>query len=159
MPASRASRSTIASRATDSSIHGPRYAPRPQVFVHTDVLTHPMRGIRYGPGKSIDAYGPVPPVPPTGHAPAVLDVVEPGAEQAAVGVERRASTVTASARAWLAAMRFSRRSSIHFTGRPRRWAAATTASSSRWQKYFWPKPPPTSPICTRTSVLGHTEHP
>ena len=35
MPIARAAASTICSRATVSNIHGPRYAPRPHVLVHT----------------------------------------------------------------------------------------------------------------------------
>ena len=35
IPAARAAASTICSRATVSNIHGPRYAPRPHVLVHT----------------------------------------------------------------------------------------------------------------------------
>ena len=48
---------------------GPRYAPRPQVFVHTAVLVKPIFGSRYGPGNSIAANAPAPPVPPVGYAP------------------------------------------------------------------------------------------
>ena len=50
--------------------------------------------------------------------------------------------------------RFSRRSSIHFTGRPRRYDASTTAHSSRYTNIFWPKPPPTSRAVTCTWPSG-----
>ena len=66
MPMARATRSIICSRATDSIIQGPRYAPRPHVFVHTAVLVKPSFGSRYGPGNSIATNAPAPPVPPIG---------------------------------------------------------------------------------------------
>ena len=47
-------------------------------------------------------------------------------------------------------MRFSRRVSIHFTGRPRRRASVATATSSGKTCIFSPKPPPTSGAITRT---------
>ena len=62
--------------------------------------------------------------------------------------------VASSWRAWLAAIRFSRRSSIHFTGRPTCLAASSHGRSSRVGYIFWPKPPPTSPNSTRTRFSG-----
>ena len=47
-------------------------------------------------------------------------------------------------------MSASRRSSIHFTGRSRRCAAAATAISSRPTTHFCPNPPPMSGTVTRT---------
>ena len=51
-------------------------------------------------------------------------------------------------------MRFSLRSSIQATGRPRRRASQTTTASSRASGTFWPKAPPTSGATTRRSDSG-----
>ena len=63
-------------------------------------------------------------------------------------------TVIVSSRACWPARRFSRRSSIHLTGRARRLPATTTATSSGSMNIFCPKPPPTSCIITRTRFSG-----
>ena len=68
-------------------------------------------------------------------------------------------TVIRSSRACWPAIRFSRRSSIHFTGRPRRLPASTTATSSGSMNIFCPKPPPTSCMTTRTRFSGSAERP
>ena len=61
----------------------------------------------------------------------------------------------ASERAWFEAIRFSRRSSIHFTGAaPNLNAAAMIAASSRITIIFWPKPPPTSSATARMCDSG-----
>ena len=52
-------------------------------------------------------------------------------------------------RAWPAASRFSRRSSIHFTGAGSLRAASIRHMSSRIGLTFWPKPPPVSRMITR----------
>ncbi len=65
--------------------------------------------------------------------------------------------IVASTRSWRAcadAMRFSRRSSVHLTVALSMCAAMTTEISSRPTNDFRPKPPPTSPICTRTLFSG-----
>ena len=58
-------------------------------------------------------------------------------------------TAACSCRDWPAAMRFSRRSSTHFTGAPALGAASTRHMSSRNTMTFCPKPPPVSRITTR----------
>ena len=65
--------------------------------------------------------------------------------------------IVASTRSWRAcadAMRFSRRSSVHLTVALSMCAAMTMVISSRPTNDFRPKPPPTSPICTRTLFSG-----
>ena len=52
-------------------------------------------------------------------------------------------------RAWPAAIRFSRRSSIHFTAAGSLRAASIRHMSSRSGMTFWPKPPPVSRMITR----------
>ena len=82
-------------------------------------------------------------LPATGNGADVLDEVDRA--RRGCGRRRRApSTVSRSSRACWPAIRFSRRSSIHFTGRPRRLPASTTASSSGSMNIFCPNPPPTS---------------
>ena len=61
-----------------------------------------------------------------------------------------ASISTRASRACDAAARFSRRVSVHLTGRSIRRAAAATARSSGITCIFWPKPPPVSGTMTRT---------
>ena len=55
-------------------------------------------------------------------------------------------------------MRFSRRSSTHFTGRPIARDASTTAHSSRYTNIFWPKPPPTSRAETVTKASSMSRY-
>ena len=88
MPISRAAASTICSRATVSNIHGPRYAPRPHVFVHTarvrsDASGHSVRTGEQQPDERARATGRA-----DRERARVLEVVDVRAEQAAVGVER-----------------------------------------------------------------------
>ncbi len=59
-------------------------------------------------------------------------------------------TLPCSLRECGADSRFSRRSSIHFTGAPRSRDASTTEHSSRNTNIFWPNPPPTSRAVTVT---------
>ena len=108
--------STICSRATVSNIHGPRYAPRPHVFVHTDrvrsdadralVRTGEQQRRRAGRRRRSRRPG-------TRRRPRGGRCTRRGG-----GRRRRARTCTCatSSRAWFDAMRFSRRSSIHFNG-------------------------------------------
>ena len=53
-----------------------------------------------------------------------------------------------------AAIRFSRRSSIHFTAAGSFVAASMTHISSRCTRIFWPKPPPVSRAMARTRCSG-----
>ena len=71
---------------------------------------------------------------------------------AASSVPSSAKAILASPcswRAWPAAMRFSRRSSIHFTAAGSLRAASIRHMSSRSGLTFWPKPPPVSRMITR----------
>ena len=80
--------------------------------------------------------------------------VAPAAPAARRSASAAASSSTRASRAWEAAVRFSRRVSIHFTGRPAARARATTARSSGITCIFWPKPPPVSGTMTRTRLSG-----
>ena len=66
-----------------------------------------------------------------------------------------AMTSSDSSRACPPLIRFSARSSIHFTGRsPSTMAATTTACSSRVGNAFWPNDPPTSRMTMWISSSG-----
>ena len=147
-----ATRSIICSRTTVSISHGPRYEHRPHVFVYTAVAEYDTLGMRYGPVKSMPTNPPEL-LPAAGNAPtsssrcARTAMIRPPSSTAQL-------TVILSSRACCPARRFSRRSSIHLTGRPSRLPATTTATSSGSMNIFCPKPPPTSCMTTRTRFSG-----
>ena len=122
------------SRASDSNCHGPRYAVRPTVFVYTD-LGDEAGAWACGTGRGTAC--------PT--AAAVLDRPRRrvGAARPARGRGARPGCAPSSSNAmrtspcsWRdcpAARRFSRRSSIHFSGAPAPSRAASMRHiSSRW---------------------------
>ena len=118
MPSSSAAMSIICSRARVSIIHGPRYGTRPTTFVQTVRLWKRTLGMRYGPENIISTPPAALMVPPIGYAPASsrwsrsAPRMCPSASKAIVTVQRSLRDVPP-------ATRFSRRSSIHFNGRPR----------------------------------------
>ena len=61
-----------------------------------------------------------------------------------------------SSKAWLVETRSSRRSLVHFTGRPSLRAAAATRISSGYTDALPPNPPPTSGAITRTLLAGRS---
>ena len=127
----------------------------PMVLVHTIDIEKPSRGILYGPGR---ASGPSPPGTPrtrrrrpcARHRDRLDDAVVVDAPCAPCRTRCASGRPTS---------RFSRRSSIHFTGWPSRRDASTTAHSSRNTNIFCPNPPPTSRARDGDAALGDLEVP
>ena len=144
--------SIICSRTTVSIIHGPRYEHRPHVLVNTAVAENPILGILYGPVNSSPTK-PIELLPAAGNDP-TSSTNSARTPRMCASASSAKLTVMRSSRACWPAIRFSRRSSIHLTGRPRRLPANTTATSSGSMNIFCPKPPPTSCMTTRTRFSG-----
>ena len=153
MPSCRATVSIICSR--DQRLHHPRAAvgaAPARVRVHGR-RREPDPGDLVGPGEqqADEADGAAPGSRERRRRPRPA---RRGRRGCAPSASRAKLTVIRSSRACWPAIRFSRRSSIHFTGRPSRLPASTTATSSGIMNIFWPKPPPTSRITTRTRFSG-----
>ena len=120
------------------------------MFVHTIDIENPRRGILYGPGQQLRVDDRRSTADRHRRRATCSMRDRPGSTWSASIAKR---TVPRSLRACPAATRFSRRSSIHLTGRPSSREASTMAHSSRNTNIFWPKPPPTSRAVTRIVAL------
>ncbi len=123
------------------------------MFVYTVFVAKLAFGTRYGPGNSAPTAAALIIGHGVGYAPQSDTKSTPTA-----WITPSASSATlTSACSWRdlpAAIRFSRRSSTHFTGAPSLRPASIRHISSRCTRIFWPKPPPVSRITTRMRCSG-----
>ena len=146
--------STICSRATVSNIHGPRYAPRPHVFVHTERgRIEPSGDLVRAGEQHADERRPR----RRSRRPGTRPRPRRGRRTCrAAGRRRRARTCTRRRRRARGSTRSGSRAGPRSTSPccPSRRAASATTSSSRGVKNFCPNPPPTSSPLTRTRCAG-----
>ena len=153
-PSSRAARSITRSMAyVASGLPAPRYGPVGVVFEKTPVVSTQMAGVVYTPASPPTLLVPGPALRGVRYAPTLSPMAtrrprnRPPASSASSAVEtlsRPCSSVTKA----------SRRSDVHPTGRPSRFAAHSTSAISGYMPLRMPKLPPTSPVTTRTWLCG-----